>query len=220
MSISFRRYEVIDPGGARQQVVRSPAYRVYQVTLAMGVSRHAAIQPSSSTKQSETTQVSSSTEKTKEAPQRESIKSMGPVDQLFTAHLQRVEHHFAQFSTKALRKLNLRSGAIGALSMIIDNPGGSQNDIVMHTTFDKSAVNAIVNNLVEVGWVVRNRAGSDRRRYELFATPEGVQNFDKYLEQIRNREQRLLANLSPEAQRELVGLLDQLFLSCLAAEAP
>lgn len=164
--------------------------------------------------------MSSSIKKTKEAGQGVSIKSMGPVDQLFTAHLQRVEHHFAQFSTKVLKNYKLRSGAIGGLSLIICNPGGAQNDIVTRTTFDKSAVNAIVNNLVEVGWVVRNRAASDRRRYELFATPEGIRNFNKYLETIRNREQRLLANMSPESQRELIDLLDQLYLSCLVAESP
>jgi len=142
---------------------------------------------------------------------------MGPVEQLFTAHLQRVDHHFARFSTRVLPKFKLRSGAIGALSLIIDNPGGSQNDIVKRTAYDKSAVNAIVTNLVEVGWVERRKSATDRRRYELLVTPEGVQNFNAYLEEVGKQEQFLLANLSSEAQQELIELLKQLYLSCLRA---
>lgn len=143
------------------------------------------------------------------------IRSMGLVEGVFTAHLQRVEYFFARFSRDVLHKRKMRSGSIGALSLIIENPGTSQNDIVKMTTYDKSAVNVITNGLLKAGLIERETSEADRRRCELFVTPNGLKYLDDYLAEVRQREQRLLAGLSPEDQQKLLELLDKLYVQCL-----
>lgn len=145
---------------------------------------------------------------------------MGPVDILFTAHLQRVEYFFARFSRDELYKRELRSGSIGALSLIVANPGYSQNDIVKQTAYDKSAVNAIANCLLSAKLIERRTSDTDRRRYELYATPDGVEYLNAYLDTVRQREQQLLAGLSAGDQEQLICLLNKLYVNCLIHNAP
>lgn len=145
------------------------------------------------------------------------LAEMGQIGDLFTGHLQRVDHFLMRTTASAWAGYEFRTGAIGALSLIVANPGMSQNDIVKHTTFDKAAVNAIVNNLEELGWAERRKVPTDRRRHALHATAAGKKALKTILGRVKEIETRLLAGLSASDQELLRNLLDKAHDSCVKA---
>jgi DNA-binding MarR family transcriptional regulator len=143
----------------------------------------------------------------------------GVVGELFTVRLQRAEYLLSRATTKAWTNYKLRTGAIGVLSQIVKYPGISQNEIVKRTTFDKSAVTLIVNNLERLGWAERHTSTTDRRRQSLRATPVGERELARIIERLKAIESRMLAAISPAILEQLSNLLDQVSASCLAAES-
>ncbi len=83
------------------------------------------------------------------------VGQLGPVGELFTVRLQRAEYLLSRETSKAWTGHRLRTGTIGVLSQIAQVPGISQNELSKRTTYDKSAINAIVNSLEELGWAER-----------------------------------------------------------------
>jgi DNA-binding MarR family transcriptional regulator len=145
------------------------------------------------------------------------LDQMGEVGELFSVHLNQLDHLLRRATAEAWGNRELRTGTIGALSMIAANPGISQNDIVQNTLFDKSAVNAIVNGLEEIGWAYRRPSRTDRRRYELYATEEGQAALRRIVTRIKTIESRMLAGLTEQQRADLLGLLDRLHASITAA---
>jgi MarR family transcriptional regulator, lower aerobic nicotinate degradation pathway regulator len=77
----------------------------------------------------------------------------------------------------AARKTELATGLSAAqtfvLSAIGDAPGCSVNDIAEATMTDRSSAAAIVDRLVEQGYVTREQSGEDRRRAAIALTARG-----------------------------------------------
>lgn len=138
------------------------------------------------------------------------LAELGLVGGLFTMRLQRVEYLFSRATRAVWGGKELRSGAIGSLSLIVANPGMSQSDIVKNTTFDKSAVNGIVNNLEELGWAERRRSESDRRRYAIFPTDKGKKAIQRIVDRINIIETRMLSFMDEDDREKLLTLLDAL----------
>src|SRR5690242_3239006 len=89
------------------------------------------------------------------------LSRMGLINELFTVRLQRVDNLLSRAVATAWAGHDLRTGTVAALSYIAANPGAAQNDIAKRTNFDKSAVNAIVNSLEQLGWAERRAADGD-----------------------------------------------------------
>jgi DNA-binding MarR family transcriptional regulator len=77
----------------------------------------------------------------------------------------------------AARKTELATGLSAAqlfvLSAVADAPGCSVNDITQATMTDRSSVAAVIDRLVEQGYVTRRQADSDRRRASIAITAKG-----------------------------------------------
>jgi DNA-binding MarR family transcriptional regulator len=77
----------------------------------------------------------------------------------------------------AARKTELATGLSAAqlfvLSAVADAPGCSVNDITHATMTDRSSVAAVIDRLVERGYVTRRQADSDRRRASIAITAKG-----------------------------------------------
>jgi DNA-binding MarR family transcriptional regulator len=75
------------------------------------------------------------------------------------------------------RKGELSTGLSAAqtfvLSVLIDRPGTSVNELAGATLTDRSSVAAVVDRLVAQGYVVREQSTSDRRRASVSITPTG-----------------------------------------------
>lgn len=59
------------------------------------------------------------------------------------------------------------------LAMIAEHPGSSVNEIAQATMTDRSSAAAVLDRLVERGYVVRQQAANDRRRADFTITPRG-----------------------------------------------
>jgi DNA-binding MarR family transcriptional regulator len=75
------------------------------------------------------------------------------------------------------RKGELSTGLSAAqtfvLSVLIDRPGTSVNELAEVTLTDRSSVAAVVDRLVAQGYVVREQSASDRRRASVSITATG-----------------------------------------------
>ena len=75
------------------------------------------------------------------------------------------------------RKGELSTGLSAAqtfvLSVLIERPGASVNELAEATLTDRSSVAAVVDRLLDQGFVVREQAESDRRRASVSITPAG-----------------------------------------------
>jgi DNA-binding MarR family transcriptional regulator len=141
----------------------------------------------------------------------------GAVGKLFTIRLRRAEYLLTRATSQAWSGPALRTGTIAALSQIVHSPGISQRELVDGTSFDKSAINAMVNHLEKLGWAERRSSQSDKRRNALYATDAGEAALAEMIGRIEEIESRMLAQVPPAALAQLSDLLDQLHQSCLTA---
>ena len=144
---------------------------------------------------------------------------LGVVGELFTVRLQRAGYLLTSATSKALDDNSLRTGTIGVLSLIASHPGISQKDISQRTTFDKSAITAIVNNLELLGWAERKPSVKDRRSNTLHATEQGHARLHEIIDNIHSIEKRMLARVPAETLTKLAELLDMVHASCLSADS-
>jgi len=144
---------------------------------------------------------------------------LGYVSALFTVRLRRAEYLLSRATAKAWGDRPLRTGTIGVLSQIVQDPGVSQIELSRRTTFDKSAINAIINGLEELGWACRRKSADDKRRHELYATEAGMSALHGIVDRIGQIEARMLANVPLHLLEQLCELLDQVHLSCLSADS-
>jgi DNA-binding MarR family transcriptional regulator len=59
------------------------------------------------------------------------------------------------------------------LSVLVESPGASVNDLAEATLTDRSSVAAVIDRLVEQGYVVREQSADDRRRASVSITATG-----------------------------------------------
>lgn len=149
---------------------------------------------------------------------RLNASQLGIVGELFTVRLQRAGYLLTGATSKAWADHSLRQGTIGVLSLIESHPGISQNDIAKSTTFDKSTVSAIVDNLEDLGWAVRRPSVKDRRSNSLHVTDAGRANLQEIIDRIQGIERRMLASVPAEVLESLGELLDMVHASCLLTE--
>lgn len=147
----------------------------------------------------------------------EDTRSLGPLSDLVSTQLRRVDILLTRGFAITETKKNLRSGAMSCLGLIVGNPGISQNDLARLTGTDKSNIVPLANTLEERGWAKRTQDPQDRRKYALFATPEGIAALDLLAKQIKAVEDSMLADVSAEELALLSILLRRMHNSCVAS---
>jgi DNA-binding MarR family transcriptional regulator len=147
----------------------------------------------------------------------EQTVEVGPLAELMTVRLRRVDVLLSRSIAAASKGRNLKSGMAATLALIVANPGISQNEISQATGIDKSAIAGIMNRFEELGWLVRRRSQSDKRRQELYATAAGEAELEQVVAIAKTVEAELLAKVSAEDLTALGALLDRLHDACTAA---
>jgi len=93
------------------------------------------------------------------------------------------------------------------LTVIADQEGLSQIDLVERTGIDRSTMANLVARLSKRGWVTRRRTKEDARAYSVKLSPQG----EKVLLQARSAaaaaDQRLLASLPPGKRQDFLNAL-------------
>jgi DNA-binding MarR family transcriptional regulator len=111
------------------------------------------------------------------------------------------------FVQHAGKPFGLRPVEYTVLTLIAENPGGSQARLARALAVTAPNITAIVDRLEAKGWIARNRSEDDRRSQALQATPQGVELVRKATQGIVEAERAALSALSTGEQMILVELL-------------
>ena len=121
------------------------------------------------------------------------------------------------FDRNAGKPFGLRPVEYTVLTLIAENPGGSQARLARALAVTAPNITAIVDRLEAKGWIARNRSEDDRRSQSLQATPRGVELARKATQGIVDAERTTLSALSAGEQMILVELLHK--VACARAPA-
>jgi len=103
----------------------------------------------------------------------------------------------------------LPTGSLTVLALIAANPGSSQTALANRAGLNKSALVGIVDQLEQRGLVDRDRAASDRRRYQVSVTPEGERTMQALFALVTREEQPIRDALGKRDMIALLVLLDK-----------
>mgnify|MGYP002137024372 CR=1 FL=1 len=99
------------------------------------------------------------------------------------------------------------------LNELIDRPGEDQVTLAARVAFDAATSGSVIGRLEKRGWIRREPDTRDRRRKLLWITPEGEAAVLKMRPAAQRVQERLVAPLTPEEQRQLNALLTKLVFS-------
>ena len=103
----------------------------------------------------------------------------------------------------------LPTGSLTVLALIAANPGSSQTALAKRAGLNKSALVGIVDQLEQRGLVERDRAASDRRRYQVSVTPEGEKAMQALFALVDRKERDIRDALGKRDMTALLNLLDR-----------
>ena len=120
--------------------------------------------------------------------------------------------HVRQVNADLRRSSSATGSSIALLRVIGINPGISQNDLAAVMALKKSAVTRIIDEMERQGLVRREKARADRRYNAIRLSPAGEARFQALQDDLRDRQEDLLAPLNATEREVLFGLLGRLIL--------
>ncbi len=124
------------------------------------------------------------------------------------------------FIQHAGKPFGLRPVEYTVLTLIAENPGGSQARLARALAVTAPNITAIVDRLEAKGWIARTRSEDDRRSQLLQATPQGEELVRKATQGIVDAERAALSGLSAGEHMILVELLHKVACARPPALAP
>lgn len=109
-------------------------------------------------------------------------------------------------------RLKLRPAEFSVLTLIARTPGQKQTEIAEQLGIKRANFVALMDGLERRGLAERRKAEGDKRSHSLHLTAEGVKFVGRMAQVWTEHEQRLVAQLGGEAERDqLLALLNRLF---------
>ena len=136
---------------------------------------------------------------------------LGRLSESIGFRMRRIQIHLAKAFEAVTTDCGLRSGLFSSLALIAANPGISQSDVSQALGLDKSVIVQLIDELEKRGYAHRKRSKVDRRKHELFSTPEGEKFLDHLFAMLQNAEDEALSGLSPSERSLLKALLDRIY---------
>jgi DNA-binding MarR family transcriptional regulator len=108
-------------------------------------------------------------------------------------------------------ELGLRPAEFSVLFLVARNPGQKQAEIATALAIKPANLVTLMDGLEKRGFVERRKANTDRRSYSLYLTPRGERFAARMFETWCAHENRMIARLGGEAERDrVIALLDRL----------
>lgn len=158
-----------------------------------------------------------STKKPRKTASAENDLSLGRLGDFVGFRLRRIQNYLSRDFSAATSEHNLKQGQFSGLAIIAANPGLSQIELAREIGLDKSLTVQMVDELERRGWAERRRSVVDRRRHDLFVTPDGEAVLDDLFAQLGVVERNSLEVLSNEEHVVLNELLDRIYKACFRA---
>lgn len=133
--------------------------------------------------------------------------SLGGLGDLAGYHLRRASSAFATDFARALTGTGMRQVLFGILSVVDANPGINQGAVGRSLGVQRANMVALINELVDLGLVLRRVSDGDRRAFALTMAPAGTAMLTECLTRIRTHEEEMLSDLSAAERTQLIALL-------------
>lgn len=129
------------------------------------------------------------------------------LDGLFGYHLKRATNVLQLDLKHALKPFDLRMLTYTALVLIVDNPDLRQSQLAEAMDVERPNMVVIIDTLESRELIIRDRVPTDRRAYALNATLAGRRLCEKATMAVKQHEERLLHQLSPEMRQTVIAAL-------------
>lgn len=136
--------------------------------------------------------------------------ALGVLAGLVGYHLRRASGAFAADFAQTLAGTGMRQVLFGILSVVHANPEINQGAAGRVLGIQRANMVALINELVEEGWVDRNVSAEDRRAFALTLTSSGKSKLFHCLDIIRAHEEEMLSDLSVADRMRLTDLLGRI----------
>lgn len=133
--------------------------------------------------------------------------SLGDLDTLIGYHLRRCSGVMSAPFARGVAGTGLRQVPFAILSVIAENPGIRQGAAGETLGIQRANMVALINELIEAGYVDRRPAEDDRRAFALYATTEGAEVLRRCTRSITEQETRVLAEFTAAERGTLLKLL-------------
>lgn len=134
-----------------------------------------------------------------------------PMDEIIGYKLRRAQLAVFQDFISSFIKLKLRPAEFSVLTLIAKHPGQKQTEIAERLGVKRANFVALMDGLERRGLAERRKGETDRRSHSLHLTAEGVRFVERMAVVWRQHEDRMIARLGGEDNRErLIELLDRI----------
>ncbi|AKH43812.1 DNA-binding MarR family transcriptional regulator [Altererythrobacter atlanticus] len=134
-------------------------------------------------------------------------KELGSLHDILGFHIRLAHGAVYRHFTETFADLDLTQKQVSALWVVAENPGISQVDIGTRLRMDRATTMTIVNRLRERGYVRREQSETDRRKHELFITPDGEEALVEAKRCIEEHEAWLKSRFTEDEIEKLVEML-------------
>lgn len=134
-------------------------------------------------------------------------EGLGPLDSLLGYHLRRAGSVFGGAFSRAVAGTSLRQVPFAILSVVSANPGIKQGAAGRTLGIQRANMVALINELVDAGYIDRRAAEDDRRAFSLTVAAKGQETLDRFTREILEHEAELLADFSLPERKTLMKLL-------------
>ena len=131
----------------------------------------------------------------------------GGVEQRVGYQIKRAQHLLRLATDAALRPLELTTPQYATLSAIAETPGASNAALARRAFVTPQTMNEIVRTLVSAGLLTRQAHPEHGRVIQLYLTPHGEERLREAHVHVQHVEERMLALLNRDEQRQLGGWL-------------
>lgn len=139
------------------------------------------------------------------------LVSFGMLEDVLGFRMQRLRSVLSGQMLAAMKRWGLRKGAFMVLALVQENPGLSQTALVHETGIRKTLLVALIHELEERGFVIRQARESDRRHNQLFITEAGREIVSAMAEIVMRIEAPIREALSVATLQQFKSALDQAF---------
>lgn len=133
------------------------------------------------------------------------------LDRVLGFHVRQAQASMHRRIVDVLSAVDLTQKQSGALWLIGANPGTSQIGVGSALRVDRATTMAMIDRLESRGLVVRRRSAVDRRRHELYLTPDGEAQLVQVKSLVHAHEQAFADRFSPGELDTLIGLLRRIY---------
>jgi DNA-binding MarR family transcriptional regulator len=129
----------------------------------------------------------------------------------FGFKLRRIQVAYNRFFAQAAAPADVPVNQIGALSLIVRNPGITPTELASLLNLDAAQITPILKQLDSRGQVDRRKSASDNRSHSLYATANGTSEYQRLQAVIAEVEAVFLGEvLDREELQQLLAMFDRI----------